>query len=154
MKTILTTFIFLTSLNLLACPDLSGSFFCDMGQGEVTKLVISKRVEGKVTTYTFKENQDEEVLWIVDLKEHSFSSSAMDGISNLKYIASCQTESLILKMSGDIVDFNQKIQVRTVLNIGPGQELIQSTSGQFSDGTPIPQARVSCLNSNAAHGKR
>lgn len=145
MKRTLLISLCLFSFNIMACPDLSGTFLCETNTNDAMRLKISKRVENAVPIYTFKENLDEEVLWIVDGSEYSFTRSSMDGISNLKYRASCQKKSLLIKMSGDVVGFDQAIQVATTLNLGSKGELIQTTSGQFSDGTPIPEVRVSCL---------
>jgi len=141
------------SLNSLACPNLAGQYFCEMGQAQVVKLDISKNIDGGITTYTFKENQDERVSWIADQREHLLPASSMDGITNLKYIASCHKKILTLKMSGDIPEFNQRIQMTTDIWSGQSGELIQRTKGHFSDGTPIPEARISCLKVNAAASK-
>ncbi len=144
MKKYLASIVLLSSMATFACPDLDGLYYCQTSTGEVSQLELQREVNNNVTSYIFKDMQEVEGRWIVDGKLRSLNTSPMDGVSNLKYKASCSADELNLKMIGDLPDFNDKIKMDVSLYLDSSRNLLQKTSGQFSDGTPLPEVVTVC----------
>lgn len=140
--------------NSNACPDLTGNYFCQTSSGEVTNLDLRKETDNGVISFRFIENKIKEGRWIVDGKLRSLDSSPMDGVSNIKYSASCTSSELLIKMNGDLSDLDTSIKINVGLSIDDNGNLSQSTDGSFSDGTPLPNVVTFCHRSGLAPRKK
>ncbi|WP_127718396.1 hypothetical protein [Halobacteriovorax sp. HLS] len=154
MKLIIASTLLLSCMTILACPNLDGLYFCQTSMGEVSQLELQHEVSNGVTSYIFKDMNEIEGRWIVDGKLRSLNSSPMDGVSNLKYRAKCINEELSLYMTGDLPDFNDKIKMNVSLYLDSSKNLVQKTSGQFSDGTPLPEVLTVCHRGSFAKRKK
>jgi hypothetical protein len=144
MKFIVSTFFILSSSIALSCPDLSGRFYCQGSSQQGTLLELNKTIDAnEVVTYEFKENGNAG-SWIVDGLERSLQRSSMDGVTNLKYRAFCSGEVLTVKMTGELQAYSTTIEMITSLNLDSSRNLVQNTSGNLADGTPLPNMEALC----------
>ena len=154
MKKNITLLLLISSLNTIACPDLTGSYVCPTNDGEVSTLKLRRETTNGIVSFIFTENQNKEDRWIVDGKIRSLDSSPMDGVSNLKYSADCNSSELLIKMNGDLADLDTSIKINVELSLDDARNLSQRTSGSFSDGTPLPNAITHCYRNSVAPRKK
>ena len=153
MKKTLILLFLLSSLNTNACPDLTGKYYCQTSNGRVTNLNLSKETQAGIVSFIFIEN-GKEGRWIVDGKLRSLNSSPMDGVSNIKYSASCTSANLFVSMNGDLTELESSILMNVDLSLDDERNLIQQTSGSFSDGTSLPNVVAKCYRESFAERKR
>jgi hypothetical protein len=153
MKKTFSFVILLFHFVTIACPDLSGEYYCQTSNNDVTHLKLINEVQRGIISFQYIENHSKEGRWIVDGKLRSLDSSPMDGVSNAKYSAACSDNTLKISMSGELMDFETRIRFEVLMSLDSSKNLIQETSGYLSDGTPLPTVEALCYRSAIAQRK-
>lgn len=143
MKILSLISLFLISFNSLSCPELSGKYFCQNSNREVTELSLKFRNENQVYIYDFVE-ASRPGSWIVDGQEHRQPVVQMDGVSNLRYVARCTERQLLLSLDGDLNDLSSKISLNISMSLDAQSNLVQETNGMINGSTPLPIIEATC----------
>lgn len=101
----LIAFLFVLSMtNAFACPNLSGSYTCNVktedGTNPTETITITQQVQNNITTYSINGSER-----IADGKTHT---APIAGLSDVQYSATCD-DSLMIPMKANVVNAEGRV---------------------------------------------
>lgn len=111
LKKVITLVVTASALNVMACPDLTGTYICKFSD-KTEKWINTQKTENSATTYQFN-NWYNNTEMVADSQLHSTS---IKGLANARYTATCD-ESVVTHLDADVIDNNGKTIGSTGLHL-------------------------------------